>query len=58
MKETRYAVLFGMNNYKKNPLSYSVKDVADIKNVLIENSCLGSCPHEPALNLKNVTYMF
>ncbi len=36
MKETRYAVLIGMNDYKKNPLSYSVKDVLDVKNVLIE----------------------
>jgi hypothetical protein len=36
MKETRFAILVGMNNYKENPLSYSVKDVIDLKNVLIE----------------------
>ena len=37
MKETRYAVLIGMNNYRKNPLLFSVKDVDDVKNVLIGN---------------------
>jgi len=36
MKETRYAVLIGMNNYKKNPLLYSVKDAEDMKNSLVE----------------------
>jgi hypothetical protein len=36
MKEIRYAVLVGMNNYKTNPLSYSVKDVNDVKKVLLE----------------------
>jgi hypothetical protein len=38
MKETRYAVLIGMNNYEKDPLDYSVKDVLDIKSVLV-NYC-------------------
>jgi hypothetical protein len=37
MKETRYAILVGMNGYKTNPLSYSVKDVVDLKAVLISN---------------------
>jgi hypothetical protein len=38
MKEIRYALLIGMNNYKKNPLSYSFKDVEDIREALV-NYC-------------------
>ena len=37
MTEVRYAILIGMDNYKKNPLSYSVKDVRDLQKVLINN---------------------
>lgn len=37
MKERRFAILLGMNNYQKNPLLYSVKDVKDLHTVLISH---------------------
>ncbi len=36
MKETRYAVLIGMSNYKHNPLPYSTKDAEDVRDVLVQ----------------------
>ena len=34
--ERRFAILIGINNYKKDPLDYCVKDVEDVKKILIE----------------------
>lgn len=36
MKEVRYAVLIGLDDYDKDPLEYSVKDACDFKESLIE----------------------
>jgi hypothetical protein len=37
MKEERFAILIGMNNYKDNPLDFSVKDATDLKDVLVSH---------------------
>jgi hypothetical protein len=38
MKEKRYAILIGMDNYSLNPLPYSSKDATDLKQTLV-TSC-------------------